>query len=712
MPSDPIVKELQRQLPLLPGYNFDFGKDLRHQRKSHTFDYCNGVPVFKQVPGIGGVPVHGQEKSKVKTSMDLYPHSDSAGEGVPAWVAFDRKVLRFYAYFQEAVHERRDEQYRVRKVNIYFYLEDDSVHVSEPRLVNSGIPQGTLIRRHRIPKAESELGQHYIVSDFNVGQEVTFYSRTFKIVGCDKFTRDFLQSLSFHVPPNGGFPLDPYTVVRDELKSRMRATRPRPPQTSLKKFLENDRRVLRFYCVWDDTNSVFGDLRQMVVHYYLCDDTIEIREHIPANSGRDSNTLFLRRSKLPKRMPSWLYGHNTDQSYYTERDFVLGAVLHLYGRPFVVCDCDEFTKEYYYEKYGVETFDPVRLEDFETTDADPVAADLLPKAVVQANYELLLPPSPLTPAPMGGAAAPVTPTAVTMIGASAPPKKDFKKLMLYDSVVLRFAAVLRSNRQVDRDRRFVVSLYVADDTVSVFEPKARNTGIVGGKFLEKQRIRKPDGVGFYVSEDFFIGAQLVFFHHPFVITGADEYAIKFMAAHPAIFPNHRSDTAAATQMAPLVAAARPHSAAAQIAPAAQVTTTRDNNLPPTTAQLFNQLQQYEASGVDHPPTPAPYLNNHTAHSQSYHLATPPRSANADRKRVSILDPKDQAEYNSVAKNYILEKRIGQPLNNVNPTQDEINQSLLRMVEEQEEQQRDTEQYDPSNALDRLRGGVERMTMAA
>lgn len=27
-------------------------------------------------------------------------------------------------------------------VNVYFYLEDDSVHVSEPKTQDSGIPQG------------------------------------------------------------------------------------------------------------------------------------------------------------------------------------------------------------------------------------------------------------------------------------------------------------------------------------------------------------------------------------------------------------------------------------------------------------------------------------------------------------------------------------------------------------------------------------------
>src|SRR4051812_44923338 len=114
----------------------------------------------------------------------------------------------------------------------------------------------------------------------------------------DHPSKEFLGNLHVAVPSNSTFPPDPYEECRSEMLSRMKATRPCPPKTSLKKFLENDRRVLRFYCVWDDTNSVFGDVRQMVVHYYLSDDTIEIRERIPPNSGRDSNTLFLRRCQL------------------------------------------------------------------------------------------------------------------------------------------------------------------------------------------------------------------------------------------------------------------------------------------------------------------------------------------------------------------------------------------------------------------------------
>ena len=50
--------------------------------------------------------------------------------------------MRFYAYFQEAVHEKAEEQYRIRHCIILFYLEDDTIQVNEPRQENSGIPQG------------------------------------------------------------------------------------------------------------------------------------------------------------------------------------------------------------------------------------------------------------------------------------------------------------------------------------------------------------------------------------------------------------------------------------------------------------------------------------------------------------------------------------------------------------------------------------------
>ncbi|KAJ1514308.1 EF-hand domain-containing member C2 [Coelomomyces lativittatus] len=185
------IDALCRSLPYLPGYCFKF-KENPNFRKSHAFDYINDVSIFREeAQGIGGIPLPGQTEKILTTSADLYKTSNHNTGTVPAWIAFDRKVLRFYAYFQEAVQEKREEQYRIRKVNILFYLEDDTIHVIEPRRQNSGIPQGTLIRRHRIPLPGQQAHdqQYYLFTALNVNKEVTFYARTFKIVGCDTFTR-------------------------------------------------------------------------------------------------------------------------------------------------------------------------------------------------------------------------------------------------------------------------------------------------------------------------------------------------------------------------------------------------------------------------------------------------------------------------------------------------------------------------------------------
>ena len=51
------------------------------------------------------------------------------------------QVLRWYDYFKEAVTESAVENFRVRKVVIFFYLEDNSCQVVEPKEDNSGLPQ-------------------------------------------------------------------------------------------------------------------------------------------------------------------------------------------------------------------------------------------------------------------------------------------------------------------------------------------------------------------------------------------------------------------------------------------------------------------------------------------------------------------------------------------------------------------------------------------
>ena len=51
------------------------------------------------------------------------------------------QVLRFYGYYQEHVVEDPRENARVRPVVFFFYLEDGTLQVSEPKVDNSGLPQ-------------------------------------------------------------------------------------------------------------------------------------------------------------------------------------------------------------------------------------------------------------------------------------------------------------------------------------------------------------------------------------------------------------------------------------------------------------------------------------------------------------------------------------------------------------------------------------------
>ena len=127
-----------------------------------------------------------------------------------------------------------------------------------------------------------------------------------------------------------------------------------------------------------------------------------------------------------------------------------------------------------------------------------------------------------------------------------------------DSHVLRFFARLDTNRPIDMDRTFIISFFLSDDTISVFEPEKRNSGIVHGKFIERSKVKKPSGE-YYQAEvslvirmtsyshgddvtntwnlfqDLYVGAIVNFRSHQFIVTDADEYALTYAEKHQVHF---------------------------------------------------------------------------------------------------------------------------------------------------------------------------------
>lgn len=83
----------------------------------------------------------------------------------------------------------------------------------------------------------------YDIIDFNIGREIEFYGRVFKITECDKFTRTFLNRCGISVPDPLVAPPDPYMVIRAQSRDAMQPKKPNRTSDTLGKFLANDKKV-------------------------------------------------------------------------------------------------------------------------------------------------------------------------------------------------------------------------------------------------------------------------------------------------------------------------------------------------------------------------------------------------------------------------------------------------------------------------------------
>lgn len=160
--------------------------------------------------------------------------NDAIPKIAPKWLKYDRQQLVFDAFFIEPVVEDPNENFRARKCKINYFLDDDTINIFEPKIENSGIPQGTFLKRHKIPHPD-DASKYYTWRDLDIGTNFNVYQRYFRIVNCDDFTRRFysLEGLN-NLSPSEGYPEDLFSKTRAMINFKQTP----PDQAELKNYIE------------------------------------------------------------------------------------------------------------------------------------------------------------------------------------------------------------------------------------------------------------------------------------------------------------------------------------------------------------------------------------------------------------------------------------------------------------------------------------------
>lgn len=544
-------------------------------------------------------PRVGQRQAQCTLLGQLSPCVDHVAQ-LCARCALHAQVLRFYAFFEEAVPNSPLEKSRVRKcvrwmhpldtnlcngcvtrfkrarrarrMEIMYYLVDGTVEVTEPRVNNSGLPQGAYLKRIRVPKGPAPppgappaavMGP----DDFAVGADVTLFGRTFHICGCDPYTRAFYADQGVEQAPDTVMPESPLDAQR-ALAAAAAARKqlggaPTPVQRGMQ-FLANDGKVLRFPGLLTDPEAE-GGARSIIFNFYLGDSTGEVKE--------PGVGLLLHRQPLPVEMPVTgvaAVGVDPNAAYLTPDALRVGNVLRVFAREFTLLDADPFTRKWYLETLGIEQ--PAALPG-PAPRAPPPKQPLPPwngygsPADSARNCVSLVPKShnsvrtrPCAVLHSASQCLTLDPTRAT----DDPQDKDYAKYMAFSGKVLRFTADMSAIEpavlaESDVGRSFVVNYFLEDSTLSIFEPQkpdrpasrcaARSARVFASRvhgseltrsnmfvvcrcsYLERTTVCAPGSEKALPPGALRIGAQLIIYGRRFTLLSCDGFTEGFMKEH-------------------------------------------------------------------------------------------------------------------------------------------------------------------------------------
>eukprot|EP00762_Andalucia_godoyi_P003250 ANDGO_06618.mRNA.1 hypothetical protein GUITHDRAFT_92634 len=568
-------------LPFLPGFTYSDPRKLHHGRKttlSRTQDgllNINEAPRAQSALGSRSIPTpglsgnhnhnHNQNSSLShqidRTKTPLLSSSvigQSASRGVSSSVspapsnlsamssstivnAAGENFLSFLVYTVERVHEgnpTENETHRIRNFKLNLYLNDGSVELLERRDKNSGISAGAFLKRHK-PSQNVEV---LTPEKLNIGSSVDLYGVRYTVYAVAQSTREYLtQVCGFSVPADTQPPEDPYLQKRkaddnahetgrnipgykyDDFKRFAEGALGFPShllgaEDSLKNFLANDGKVLKFLAAWDNRTEMFGRIQYFIVLYFLADNTCQVITTPgpeafvgKTHAKREPLATLAKRGRLPKKFAGLSsMARRTENEFITPEDFYPGKSIDVYGRNLVVLDCDAFTRRYMSEK-GL-------WVSYSDEDSVELVSRFLGASHPAKTFSREVPPHNNF-----GSEADSLGNVLRLV--PKPPRVDIGKLLDNDGKILRFELRLVPTyvEDDDEERLFVLHYYLADDSIQVVEQRQRNSGRLGGTFLKRSKV--PEIASY---RDIVPGSRIVLYSQAFDVLCMDEYSKNYL----------------------------------------------------------------------------------------------------------------------------------------------------------------------------------------
>lgn len=307
-------------------------------------------------------------------------------------------------------------------------------------------------------------------------------------------------------------------------------------------FLKYDGKIVRFQCVevqspyppyfpqfyedgtLDPSVTVASDnAKKFALSFFLSDGKVElvVQKTKPkfgaheATASYDEPRLLLKKSKLPKDWRRAKAGQPTE--FYDAPDFHCGSVVDVFGRHFLLVKCDAFTKNFFREMGVTQREVPLMKEE-----SEPLVHE-----IPQLGDGFL---------PIGGPED----TLGTVYG-QPKYRPDIAKRTRNSQRTLRCKAIMLADNEIDASREFMITYYMEDDTVQVFEDCKRNSGITGGNFLKRGKYinllpSDAEEPRHFKPTDIFIGNIVSFNGFEMQIIELDNLSLRFCENYPDEFP--------------------------------------------------------------------------------------------------------------------------------------------------------------------------------